>query len=66
MGFLMKEIINKKILIKIKIFSRLKVVRFFLQKIIRDDLRNVKICGKNKKNFFIEKIKNISAKNKRF
>ena len=62
MDFLMKEIINKKILIKIKIFSRLKVVRFFLQKIIRDDLRNVKFCGKNKKslqrknkNYFCEK-----------
>ena len=61
----MKEIINKKILIKIKIFSRLKVVRFFLQKIIRDDLRNVKFCGKNKK-VYREKIKIISAKNKRF
>ena len=65
MDFLMKEIINKKILIKIKIFSRLKVVRFFLQKIIRDDLRNVKFCGKNKK-VSREKIKIISAKNKRF
>ena len=63
----MKEIINKKILIKIKIFSRLKVVRFlfYLQKNIRDDLRNVKFYGKNKK-VSREKIKIISAKNKNF
>lgn len=63
----MKEIINKKILIKIKIFSRLKVVRFlfYLQKNIRDDLRNVKFYGKNKK-VSREKIKIIFAKNKRF
>ena len=63
----MREIINKKILIKIKIFSRLKVVRFlfYLQKNIRDDLRNVKFYGKNKK-VSREKIKIISAKNKNF
>ena len=63
----MKEIINKKILIKIKIFSRLKVVRFlfYLQKNIRDDLRNVKFYGKNKKSLQ-KKIKIISAKNKNF
>lgn len=59
----MKEIINKKSINK-ENFLTIKSREIFLQKIIRDDLRNVKFCGKNKK-VFREKIKIISAKNKR-
>ena len=60
----MKEIIKKNIN-KDKNFLTIKSREIFLQKIIRDDLRNVKFCGKNKK-VSSEKIKIISAKNKRF
>lgn len=48
MDFHMKEIIKKKILIKIKIFSRLKVVRFFLSTIRKVELQ-VKKAWENKK-----------------
>ena len=61
----MKEIIKKKNINKDKNFLTIKSREIFLQKIIRDDLRNVKFCGKNKK-VSREKIKIISAKNKNF